>query len=105
MFIDDEFVVTALLRFDVASPTASAIRDVLPLETSLMHVTCSGEGVFFYGGDAELEWRLWEHEAGVADLLAAYEAVEVPYFAAVGRFHTCCSAARRLGLVRAGTDS
>jgi len=47
VFIDDEFVATALLRFDVASRTAAAIRDVLPLEASLMHVTCSGEGVFF----------------------------------------------------------
>jgi len=47
VFIDDEFVATALLRFDVASRTASAIRDVLPLEATLMHVTCSGEGVFF----------------------------------------------------------
>ena len=48
-----------------------------------MNTTCSGEGVFVDGGDAELEWRLSEHEAGVADLLAAYEAVELPYFAAV----------------------
>ena len=47
VFIDDEFVATALLRFDVARRTASAIRDVLPLEAPLMHVTCSGEGVFF----------------------------------------------------------
>ena len=47
VFIDDEFVATAKLRFDVASRTASAIRDVLPLEAPLMHVTCSGEGVFF----------------------------------------------------------
>ena len=47
VFIDGEFVATALLRFDVASRTASAIRDVLPLEAPLMHVTCSGEGVFF----------------------------------------------------------
>lgn len=47
VFVDDEFVATALLRFDVASRTASAIRDVLPLEAPLMHVTCSGEGVFF----------------------------------------------------------
>jgi len=47
VFIDDEFVATAVLRFDVASRTASAIRDVLPLEATLMHVTCSGEGVFF----------------------------------------------------------
>ncbi|MYC85684.1 MAG: DUF3830 family protein [Acidimicrobiia bacterium] len=47
VFIDDEFVATAVLRFDVASRTASAIRDMLPLEATLMHVTCSGEGVFF----------------------------------------------------------
>ena len=44
VFIDGEFVATAVLRFDVASRTASAIRDVLPLEAPLMHVTCSGEG-------------------------------------------------------------
>ena len=31
----------------------------------------------------ELESQLEEHEAGVADLIAAYEAVEAPYFAAV----------------------
>ncbi len=31
----------------------------------------------------ELESKLQEHEAGVADLIAAYEAAEVPYFAAV----------------------
>ena len=47
VFIDGEFVATAVLRFDVAGRTASAIRDVLPLEAPLMHVTCSGEGVFF----------------------------------------------------------
>lgn len=33
--------------------------------------------------DAALERRLRQHESGVADLLAAYEAAEVPYFAAV----------------------
>ena len=48
-----------------------------------MHVTCSGEGVVFYDGDAELEGWLGEHESGVADLLGAYEAAELPYFAAV----------------------
>ena len=31
----------------------------------------------------ELEPQLQEHEAGVTDLIAAYEAAEVPYFAAV----------------------
>ncbi|MCY4369922.1 MAG: hypothetical protein OXF41_11050 [bacterium] len=31
----------------------------------------------------ELESQLQEHEAGVADLVAAYEAAEVQYFAAV----------------------
>lgn len=31
----------------------------------------------------ELEPQLQEHEAGVADLIAAYEAAEVPYFEAV----------------------
>ena len=33
--------------------------------------------------DAELESKLKKHEAGVADLVAAYEAAEAPYFAAV----------------------
>ncbi len=33
--------------------------------------------------DVELESQLREHEAGVSDLVAAYEAAEVPYFAAV----------------------
>ena len=47
-----------------------------------MNTTCSGEGVFVDGSDAKLEGRLREHEAGVDDLLAAYEAAEVPYFAA-----------------------
>ena len=32
---------------------------------------------------SELESQLQEREAGIADLVAAYEAVEVPYFAAV----------------------
>ncbi len=32
---------------------------------------------------AGLESRLEEHEAGVADLIATYEAAEAPYFAAV----------------------
>ena len=82
-FIDDEFVAMAPLRFDVASWTASAIGDVLPQGAPVTQVTCSGEGVFFYDGDAEFERRLREHESGVADLLAAYEAAEVPYFAAV----------------------
>lgn len=31
----------------------------------------------------ELDMKLTEHEAGVADLLAAYEAAEPAYFAAV----------------------
>ena len=33
--------------------------------------------------DPDLEGQLRQHEPGVADLLAAYEAAEVPYFAAV----------------------
>lgn len=52
VFIDGEFVATAVSRFEVASRTASAIRDVLPLEATLMHFTCSGEGVFFPVNDA-----------------------------------------------------
>ena len=61
VFIDDEFVATALFRFDVASRTASAIRDVLPLEATLMHVTCSGEGVFFPVNEL---WRSTRCRAG-----------------------------------------
>jgi hypothetical protein len=33
--------------------------------------------------DIDLEAKLTEHEAGVADLIAAYELAEAPYFAAV----------------------
>lgn len=33
--------------------------------------------------DAELESQLERHEAGVADLIAAYEAAEVTYFESV----------------------
>jgi hypothetical protein len=33
--------------------------------------------------DGELEAKVVEHEAGVADLIAAYEAAEPPYFSAV----------------------
>ena len=33
--------------------------------------------------DAELESTLQHHEAGVADLIAAYETAETTYFAAV----------------------
>ena len=47
VFIDDAFVATVVLRLDVASRTAPAIKEVLPLEAALMHVTCFGERVFF----------------------------------------------------------
>jgi len=33
--------------------------------------------------DSDLQQKLTHHEAGVADLIAAYESVEAPYFAAV----------------------
>ncbi len=33
--------------------------------------------------DSDLAEKLAKHEAGVADLIAAYESVEAPYFAAV----------------------
>ena len=52
----------------------------------------------------ELESQLEEHEAGVADLIAAYEAAEAPYFRCRDCHHTCCSAVRCLKLVRVGTE-
>lgn len=33
--------------------------------------------------DSDLQHKLTGHEAGIADLIAAYESVEAPYFAAV----------------------
>jgi len=33
--------------------------------------------------DSDRQQKLRDHEAGVADLIAAYESVEAPYFAAV----------------------
>lgn len=53
VLIDDEHVAVASLRYDVAPDTAASIWDALPLTSDLMHVTCSGEGVFF-AVDADL---------------------------------------------------
>lgn len=47
VFLDGVYTATATLRYDVAPATAAAIWDVLPISGDLMHVTSSGEGVFF----------------------------------------------------------
>jgi hypothetical protein len=71
--IEQEFVATADLRWDVAPKTSKAIWDALPFGGSLMHCTSSGECVFF-GVDAPLAIDL-ETGAKASDSLTENQSV------------------------------